>query len=348
MTVLSAKSHPGLLGPCKRALQIPCGCSEKDHPFCLGSCKRASQLVQKKHCCKEKKCIHSQLQNCLASYELIWSHMRAPLLIWGKNASYEAKIVSYEEPLPHMRSYELIWVFAFFSSNVWAESWNVFLVMTRFFSPQKILALPFVWCSFKHFQKNLGPAKGPWDSKMGKGKPPAKAMKVKNVTLKRPAALNLGTVKDKNQPMSLEEKMESFGKKGNQDVQQFLDSLTKNQREALWQRFASARAALRDSTADDLWQSVAKGKGSDPQKKKLLGCFLQLGGDLKTKKDHYMKELVSYSKTFGFLAAKIFFSPSTCQSGWGNTSSQEWVPFQTILKRYGLQECMRRATGQHE
>lgn len=178
------------------------------------------------------------------------------------------------------------------------------------------MALPFVWCSFKHFQKNLGPAKGLWDSKMGKGKPPAKAMKVKNVTLKRPAALNLGTLKDKNQPMSLEEKMESFGKKGNQDVQQFLDSLTKNQREALWQRFASARAALRDSTADDLWQSVAKGKGSDPQKKKLLGCFLQLGGDLKTKKDHYMKELVSYSKTFGFLAAKIyFFSPSTCQSG---------------------------------
>lgn len=184
------------------------------------------------------------------------------------------------------------------------------------FFPQKILALPFVWCSFKHFQKNLGPAKGLWDSKMGKGKPPAKAMKVKNVTLKRPAALNLGTLKDKNQPMSLEEKMESFGKKGNQDVQQFLDSLTKNQREALWQRFASARAALRDSTADDLWQSVAKGKGSDPQKKKLLGCFLQLGGDLKTKKDHYMKELVSYSKTFGLLAAKIyFFSPSTCQSG---------------------------------
>lgn len=175
------------------------------------------------------------------------------------------------------------------------------------FFPQKILALPFVWCSFKHFQKNLGPAKGLWDSKMGKGKPPAKAMKVKNVTLKRPAALNLGTLKDKNQPMSLEEKMESFGKKGNQDVQQFLDSLTKNQREALWQRFASARAALRDSTADDLWQSVAKGKGSDPQKKKLLGCFLQLGGDLKTKKDHYMKELVSYSKTFGFLAAKIYF-----------------------------------------
>ena len=132
-----------------------------------------------------------------------------------------------------MSSYE----FSPFSAAMCEQKVGMFfLVMTMFFFPQKILALPFVWCSFKHFQKNLGPAKGLWDSKMGKGKPPAKAMKVKNVTLKRPAALNLGTLKDKNQPMSLEEKMESFGKKGNQDVQQFLDSLTKNQREALWQR----------------------------------------------------------------------------------------------------------------
>ena len=100
---------------------------------------------------------------------------------------------------------------------------------------------------------------------MGKGKPLAKAMKVKSKALKRPAALNLGKLKGNNQPMSLEEKMESFGKRGNQDIEHFLDGLTKNQREALWQRFASARGALKDSTADDLWQSVAKGKGSDPQ-----------------------------------------------------------------------------------
>ncbi len=187
---------------------------------------------------------------------------------------------------------------------------------------------------------------------MAKGKPLAKAMKVKSKALKRPAALNLGKLKGNNQPMSLEEKMESFGKRGNQDIQHFLDELTKNQREALWQRFASARGALKDSTADDLWQSVAKGKGSDPQKKKLLACFLQLGGDLKTKKDQYMKELVSYSKTTGDLAAKqdvttpFFFNFTNLFAG--TTSSQEWVPFQTILKRYGLQECMRRATGQHD
>ena len=198
----------------------------------------------------------------------------------------------------------------------------------------------------------LGLAKGLRDSKMGKGKPLAKAMKVKSKALKGPAALNLGKLKGNNQPMSLEEKMESFGKRGNQDIQQFLHGLTKNQREALWQRFASARGALKDSTADDLWQSVAKGKGSDPQKRKLLACFLQLGGDLKTKKDQYMKELVSYSKTTGDLAAKqdvttpFLFNFTNLFAG--NTSSQEWVPFQTILKRYGPQECMRRATGQHD
>lgn len=203
-----------------------------------------------------------------------------------------------------MSSYE----FSPFSAAMCEQKVGLFfLVMTMFFFPRRFWLYHLFGALSSIFQKNLGLAKGLWDSKTGKGKPPAKAMKVKNVTLKRPAALNLRTLKDKNQPMSLEEKMESFGKKGNQDVQQFLDSLTKNQREALWQRFASARAALRDSTADDLWQSVAKGKGSDPQKKKLLGCFLQLGGDLKTKKDHYMKELVSYSKTFGFLAAKIYF-----------------------------------------
>ena len=205
-----------------------------------------------------------------------------------------------------MRSYELIWGFLF-SAAMCDQKVGLFFCDDHVFFFPEDFGSTICLVRLRHFQKNPGLAKGLWDSKMGKGKPPAKAMKVKNVTLKRPAALNLGTLKDKNQPMSLEEKMESFRKKGNQDVQQFLDGLTKNQREALWQRFASARA-LKDSTADDLWQSVAKGKGSDPQKKKLLGCFLQLGGDLKTKKDHYMKELVSYSKTFGFLAAKKKFT----------------------------------------
>ena len=61
-----------------------------------------------------------------------------------------------------------------------------------------------------------------------------KAMKVKKAHLKRPSA-DLDLPK-KDQGMSLEEKMELFKKKGNQDVSSFLDSLTKTQRESLWHR----------------------------------------------------------------------------------------------------------------
>ena len=120
-------------------------------------------------------------------------------------------------------------------------------------------------------------------------------------TLKKPGS-KLDLPKDQA-GMSLEEKMANFQKKGNQDVQGFLDGLTKNQREALWQRFANARHALKDHQADAMWQDVAKGKGSDPAKKRLLGLFLKVGGDLKGKRDVYMKELVSYTKSTGSLAS---------------------------------------------
>lgn len=138
---------------------------------------------------------------------------------------------------------------------------------------------------------------------------PKKAMKVLNLKLKRPAsALDL-LKKDEGEGMSLEEKMAAFQKKGSQDVGQFLDTLTKGQREALWQRFSSARASMKDKECDALWQEVAKGKGSDPAKKKLLGCFLKLGGDLKGKRDVYLQELVSYTKSSGALVAfGSFFS----------------------------------------
>ncbi|CAK9024633.1 unnamed protein product [Durusdinium trenchii] len=127
--------------------------------------------------------------------------------------------------------------------------------------------------------------------------------------------------------MSLEEKMEAFTKPKNANVVAFLDSLSTPQRQALWQRFSAARNALKDENADQLWSDLAKGKGSDPHKKALLQCFLKLGGDLKSKKEVYMKELVSYCKVHG------------------HTSSEEWVPFATVLKHYGLAEAMRRALG---
>ena len=74
---------------------------------------------------------------------------------------------------------------------------------------------------------------------------PPKAMKVLKLNLKRPASSGLESL-DKREGMSLDDKMDLFRKKGNKDVGSFLDSLTKQQREALWQRFASARASLKD------------------------------------------------------------------------------------------------------
>lgn len=138
-----------------------------------------------------------------------------------------------------------------------------------------------------------------------------KAMKAggtKMKVLKKPAKSGQLALPESS-GMSLEEKMAAFSKRGNQDVTSWLDSLTKQQREALWQRFSSARASLKDDSADAMWQEVAKGKGSDPAKKKLLAVFLKLGGDLKAKKDVYMKELITYTKSSGSLAA--LFPPST-------------------------------------
>ena len=138
------------------------------------------------------------------------------------------------------------------------------------------------------------------------------AMKVLALHLKRPAASALGDLPAK-EGMSLEDKMELFRKKGNKDVSSFLDSLTKQQREALWQRFANARASLKDDDSDAMWAEVAKGKGSDGPKKKLLGTFLKLGGDLKSKKDLWHKELLTYSKSSGFLAAIILLQQVVCE-----------------------------------
>ena len=127
-----------------------------------------------------------------------------------------------------------------------------------------------------------------------------KAMKVKKAHLKRPSAdLDL----PKKEGMSLEEKMELFQKKGNQDVSSFLDSLTKSQRESLWHKFSAARSALKDEETDELWGDIAKGKGSDPARKKLLATFLKMGGDLKGKREVWHKELLQYSKKVGHLAA---------------------------------------------
>ena len=130
-----------------------------------------------------------------------------------------------------------------------------------------------------------------------------KAMKVLKLILKRPSAQK----KPKAEGMSLEEKMEMFEKRKNWDMNSFLDGLTKHQREALWQRFANARASLKDGELDTMWADVAKGKGSGPAKKKLLATFLKLGGELKGKRELWCKELMTYTKSCGHLFAHQLF-----------------------------------------
>lgn len=148
---------------------------------------------------------------------------------------------------------------------------------------------------------------GPWQRALAMA--PKKVIKI----LKKPSSLDQ---LPQQKGMSLEEKMEAFQKSKNANVVAFLDGLSTPQRQALWQRFSSARAALKDEKADQMWQDLAKGKGSDPHNKALLQCFLKLGGDLKSKKDVYMKELVSYSKVHGFLVALIALLPPVLSSTW--------------------------------
>ena len=144
----------------------------------------------------------------------------------------------------------------------------------------------------KKHVKGKSPGKGPSPAKglnLEKGKPKG--------ILKRPSTLALP---NKNDPgLSLEEKMEQFAKKTNGNTQEFLDSLSAPQREALWGRFARARKALKDQNLNSLWDKHCKGEGSEQPKKKLLAIYLKSRGDLK-KGTMYAKELVEISETTGF------------------------------------------------
>ena len=112
------------------------------------------------------------------SYDLIWSHMRQPCLIWEKNSLIWGKHVSYEDALAHMSSYDIIWGLAFLEifqkvEKLWnfvgtterkkrpcstVESWKLPMKAQ---SCQAVLASNF-WlsscCSFRW--KGGGPAKG--------------------------------------------------------------------------------------------------------------------------------------------------------------------------------------------
>ena len=111
--------------------------------------------------------------------------------------------------------------------------------------------------------------------------------------------------------MTLDEKIEMFvakGKKtGSLDIGSFLDELPDEQRQALWQRFSSARKTMKNPELDKVWKDNCAGPGSTENKHKMLGIFLKAGGQIKNSK-----------------------------------SLKEWVPFETIKLRFGLAELSRR------
>lgn len=149
----------------------------------------------------------------------------------------------------------------------------------------------------KKYVKKQGPGKGQGP---GKRQSPEKGPPKPKGILKRPSTLALP---NRNDPgLSLEEKMEQFAKKNNGNTQEFLDSLSAPQREALWGRFARARKSLKDQNLNSLWDKRCKGEGSEQHKKQLLSIYLKSRGDLK-KGNQYAKELVEISETTGILVA---------------------------------------------
>ena len=146
--------------------------------------------------------------------------------------------------------------------------------------------------------------------------------KVKKKPFKKPAHFE----PPQGEPVTLDEKIEMFvvkGKKtGSLDIGSFLDELDE-QRQALRQRFSSARKTMKNQELDKVWKDNCTGPGSTENKYKMLGIFLKARGQIKNSQA-YVQEMSKISKQTG------------------TKSSEEWVPFETIKLRFGLAELSRR------
>ena len=142
----------------------------------------------------------------------------------------------------------------------------------------------------------------------------------KAVSHKRPAGKLSAKQLDKLGQASLDDKIELYAKKGADNIDGFLGSLGKEHRESLWQRFKYARQENPGLAAK--YDAVAKGTKSMDNKKQLLNIFLKLGQSCKGQA--YLDAITG-----------LTFSKSS-------TVSEEWVPFATIMRKYGLQELIRR------
>ena len=173
----------------------------------------------------------------------------------------------------------------------------------------------------------------PRKAKKGKKKPAKRKKKVqkrkvkkvvrkkaKKVAKKKPASkLNPQNLKVLGEA-SLDDKIEVYQKKGGDSIDAFLSSLSKEHRESLWQRFKYARQENPDLAKK--YEACATGAKSSGTKKTLLNSFLKLGHSCKG--TPYVEALtqISVSRT--------------------SSTSSEWVPLNTIMKKYGMGELMRR------
>ena len=153
---------------------------------------------------------------------------------------------------------------------------------------------------------------------------PKKVMKVMKVNhsgpIKRPSANLSPSTLGRLGAATLDDKIALYSKKGYDNIDGFLSGLAKEHREALWQRFKYARHE--NAELGKSYDQVAKGAKSVENKKQLLNIFLKLGQSCRGQP--YVDALT-----------QLTFSK-------GTKTTEEWVPFATISRKYGLQELMRR------
>ena len=139
--------------------------------------------------------------------------------------------------------------------------------------------------------------------------------------MKRPSSALKGTNLAKIADMTLDEKIDYYNKKGHANgIDSFLAHLGDKDRQCLWKQFEYSRKG--DKLASEAYAKFGTGAGSDPAKKKMLEIFLKCGRDCKAQAYHQAVSKFTFSE--------------------GSRTTEEWVPFATILKKFGLNEAMRR------
>ena len=139
--------------------------------------------------------------------------------------------------------------------------------------------------------------------------------------MKRPSSALKGSQLAKIADMTLDEKIDYYNKKGHANgIDSFLAHLGDKDRQCLWKQFEYSRKG--DKLASEAYAKFGTGAGSDPAKKKMLEIFLKCGRDCKAQAYHQAVSKYTFSE--------------------GSRTTEEWVPFATILKKFGLNEAMRR------